>query len=168
MSVQKVCIFDVPASNPEVQPPSHLSWLNVWFGSASLRWIHRCSTFSCMEHHGTKRTKVAELQPSSATPWSCSCGRLGSATPTIVMPSSGNITPKVQEINWEPFATRPPTTDADPFQANFENADHFRNRPGIVGQKKKHTKLIRMETHGIVECPPSATFAEWQTTLTSL
>ena len=47
-----------------------------------------------LQLHGTKRTKVAELQPSSATPWSCSCGRLGSARPTIVMPSSGNITTK--------------------------------------------------------------------------
>ena len=79
------------------KPPSHLSWLNVWFGSASLRWIHRCSTFSCMEHHGTKRFTVAELQPSSATPWKCSCGRLGSARPTIVMPSSGNITTKYRK-----------------------------------------------------------------------
>lgn len=70
------------------------------------------------------------------------------------MPSSGNITTKYSKSIGSRNATRPPTTDADPFQANFENVDHFRNRPGIIGPKKKHPKLIRMETHGIVECPP--------------
>lgn len=101
----------------------------VWKCFTSLDSQVSCSSFSCMEPN----EQVAELQPSSATPWSCSCGRLGSARPTIVMPSSGNITTKYSKSIGSRNATRPPTTDADPFQANFENVDHFRNRPGIIG-----------------------------------